>query len=253
MNQSDDASPRLEHEHTPEAIASRLQDGPDQSYLKDCVYGAIDGAVTTFAVVAGVEGAGLSDGVIIVLGLANLLADGFSMALSNFVGTRAEAQMQLKMREQEYRHIRTTPEGEREEIRQIFARKGFSGVDLESAVKVITSNRELWVDTMIQEEFGLSLHTPNPFKSALATFVSFFIVGSVPLLAFFWNWMGLFPLHDPFIWSSLATAFAFLIVGALKGRYIVQSSLLSAIETLLIGGSAAIIAFLIGAGLQGIV
>ena len=70
----------------PRRSASDLELGVRHSYLKDFVYGAIDGAVTTFAVVSGVAGAGLSAGVIIVLGLANLVGDGFSMAASNFLG-----------------------------------------------------------------------------------------------------------------------------------------------------------------------
>ena len=73
-----------EAEHTPEAISERIRSGSTQGYLKDSIYGAIDGAVTTFAVVASVTGAGLSSGIVIILGLANLLGDGFSMAAGIF-------------------------------------------------------------------------------------------------------------------------------------------------------------------------
>ncbi|MGH8978267.1 MAG: VIT1/CCC1 transporter family protein, partial [Acidimicrobiia bacterium] len=66
--------------HTPEAIAARLRIGPRRSYLRDLVYGAIDGTVTTFAVVAGVRGASLEATILVILGIANLVADGFSMA-----------------------------------------------------------------------------------------------------------------------------------------------------------------------------
>ena len=80
----------LEHEHTPEAIAERLGRGARHNYLRDFVYGGIDGAVTTFAVVAGTIGANLATRIVLILGAANLIADGFSMAASNFLGTRAE-------------------------------------------------------------------------------------------------------------------------------------------------------------------
>src|SRR3954454_13682582 len=73
----------MEHDHSPEAISRRLAGNPRQNYLRDWVYGGIDGAVTTFAVVAGVVGAGLSARTVLILGAANLLADGFSMAASN--------------------------------------------------------------------------------------------------------------------------------------------------------------------------
>ena len=80
----------LESEHSTDAIRRRLAQAPAVSYLRDFVYGAIDGAVTTFAVVAGARGANLGDSVVVILGVANLLADGFSMAVSNYLGTRAE-------------------------------------------------------------------------------------------------------------------------------------------------------------------
>ena len=79
--------------------------GSPQSYLKDMVYGGIDGTITTFAVVSGVVGAELAPGIVVILGLANLVADGFSMAVSNFLGTRAEQQYTGKIREEEAEEI----------------------------------------------------------------------------------------------------------------------------------------------------
>jgi vacuolar iron transporter family protein len=131
--------------HTPANIQARLSEPPRPSHLRDFIYGGIDGTVTTFAVVAGVEGADLAASIVIILGFANLIADGFSMAVSNFLATRAEMQEMELAREEEEREIEHSPEGEREEIRQIFARKGFEGDDLDRAVDVITSNRGVWV------------------------------------------------------------------------------------------------------------
>ena len=96
--------------------------------------------MTTFAVVAGVVGADLSTKALLVLGAANLFADGFSMAAANFSGTRAEIEEYEQVRLMEERHVDIAPEGEREEIRQIFQAKGFEGQALESAVDVITGS-----------------------------------------------------------------------------------------------------------------
>jgi hypothetical protein len=149
----------LEHSHTEQAIKARLARGPRSNYLRDWIYGGIDGAVTTFAIVAGVTGADLSARVVLLLGFANLLADGFAMAASNYIGTKAERDDYDRVLGIEQKHIALVPEGEREEIRQIFEAKGFSGDDLERIVAVITADRMLWAKTMAVEEYGLS---PTP-------------------------------------------------------------------------------------------
>ena len=113
---------------------------PADQFLRDWIYGGIDGTVTTFAVVAGVVGADLSSRVVLVLGLANLVADGFAMAAGNYSGTQAERDDYDRLLAVERKHIAVVPEGEREEIRQIFGGKGFSGGDLERIVDVITAD-----------------------------------------------------------------------------------------------------------------
>lgn len=239
--------------HTPERIANRLEEGPSSVYLKDFVYGAVDGAVTTFAVVAGVAGAGMSAGVIIILGFANLLADGFSMAISNYLGTRAENQFRAETRKREQDEIHKWPEGEREEVRQIYALKGFEGELLDQVVDVITSDHERWIDTMLLEEHGMSLQDHNPSKAGLATFVAFLLVGLIPLLPYLCNWLSPGMIADTFLWSSLLTAAAFFWVGAVKARFVNQSRIIGAVETVAIGGVAAALAYGVGVLLAGVV
>lgn len=245
--------PALKAEHTPTAIRARLQAGPRHSYLRDFVYGAIDGTVTTFAVVAGVAGAELPGGVVIVLGTANLIADGFSMAVSNFLATRADQQLRDRARRIEELHVALLPDGEREEIRQIFASKGFHGDDLERVVAVITADRNQWVDTMLREELGMALEGPAPWRAALATFAAFVLVGLLPLLTFLYTALVPGGLTSPFLWSSLITGAAFFVVGALKGRYVEHRWHLAGLETFAIGGSAALLSYLVGMLLKNLV
>lgn len=242
----------LRDQHTPLGVRKRLDDKPSPSYLHDFIYGAVDGAVTTFAVVAGVEGASLDETVVIILGGANLIADGFSMAVSNFLGSRAERQRREHARREEELHIRVVPEGEREEIRQIFAAKGFEGRDLERVVDVITASPELWAETMMSEELGFGSTEPNEYRAALATLVAFLTVGFLPLTVFVYDLAAPGEVEQAFAWSAVMTGIAFLVVGALKSRFIDQSWWRSALETLAVGGLAAILAYATGALLQGV-
>ncbi len=254
--ESPDDQKSLDHakdHHHPHLIAKRLADGPDSIYLKEFIFGAVDGAITTFAIVAGVAGAGMAPGVVIILGFANLLADGFSMAVSNFLGIRAENQHRINVRQMELEEIEKFPEGEKEEVRQIFAMKGFKGQLLEDAVEVIVSDKEKWVDTMLQEEHGMSLQEHDAVKGGLATFVAFCIVGFVPLITYVTNWVLPGTVENTFGWSIALTAVAFFWVGAVKGKFVEQYWLLSGLETVGVGGIAAAMAYGVGVLLKGLV
>jgi len=242
----------LRKEHHPQVVAERIAGSPNQNYLRDFVYGSIDGCVTTFAVVSGVIGAELAASVVVILGFANLLADGFSMAVSNFLGTRAEEQLLRRARRIEEEHIDVIPEGEEEEIREIFRQKGFEGELLERVVEVITSDRRLWVETMLQDEWGLSLFSPNPWKAAGVTFLAFVTVGLVPLLPFTIYLNSAASPQQLFVWSSTFTALAFFGVGALKSLFGVEHWFRAGVETLLLGGGAAIVAYVVGVLLSGV-
>ena len=253
MNYRDASIAKIRAMHTPAAIQDRLRAGPPHSYLRDFVYGAVDGIVTTFAVVSGVAGAGLPSGVVIILGTANLVGDGFSMAASNYLGTRADRQLVERARRIEEAHIAAYPDGEREEIRQIFAGKGLSGRDLEQMVSVITSDRKRWIDTMIQEEYGLTLEGSIAWRAAAVTFGAFVLLGAIPLISFVWGFFSPDSVIQPYLVSSLITGFAFFLVGAVKGRFVFQEWYRAGAETFIVGGAAAVLAYLVGVILRGVV
>jgi VIT1/CCC1 family predicted Fe2+/Mn2+ transporter len=229
-----------EHSHAPEDIRARISQPPGRGILRDVIYGGIDGAVTTFAIVAGVAGAGLSPFVIIALGLANVLADGFSMAASNYSGTKAEQDNIRRLRAVEARHIQHYPEGEREELREILRLKGLDGPVLEDATDAIAAKRENWIELMLEGEYGLGGVDPHPMRAALATFGAFMVAGMIPLVPF------LFGVNDAFTWSAALTLVVFFGIGAMKSVWSLAPWWRSGLETLLIGGVAAALAYAVG-------
>lgn len=238
---------RLEHSHNVEAIYHRLLSKKEQSYLRDFIYGAIDGIVTTFAVVAGVMGAGLSSTTIIILGLSNIIADGFSMAASNYLGTKSELDERELIERFELESIRNAPEGEREEIRQIFLAKGLEGEVLDEAVVAVTKNEQEWLKLMLQEEYGLGTSFKSPFYSGLATFIAFVFFGALPLLPF------IFEASNAFQYSIALSLIAFFSVGSLKSKWSLESAITSGLKTLMIGIIASVLAYLAGDFLEQIV
>ncbi len=236
---------KLEHEHTAEAIAKRIG-ASHHNYIRDFIYGGVDGAVTTFAVVSGVAGAELSTTIVLILGFANLSADGFSMAASNFLGTRAEIDDYKRIEKIEYRHIELAPEGERAEIREIYREKGFEGEELERAVDLITADKERWVKTMLTEEYGLPTEIRSPWLAAGSTFSAFVICGLVPLVPYLFGW------GSSFLAACVMTGFTFFLIGSFKSRWSTTGWLRSGLETLLVGALAAAIAYGVGVLLKGI-
>ncbi|WP_419740982.1 VIT1/CCC1 transporter family protein [Ruegeria sp.] len=229
-----------DHGHSQQEIEQRISDPPGRGVLRDIVYGGIDGSVTTFAIVAGVAGAGLSSFVIVALGLANVLADGFSMAVGNYSGTKAELDNIKRIRAIEKRHIALYPDGERDEVRENLAQKGLSGQVLEDATEAITADRENWINLMIEGEYGLGSVDPHPVKAAMATFLAFLVAGMVPLLPF------LLALDNAFTVSVCMTMGVFFAIGALKSRWSLTPWWRSGLETFAIGGAAAMIAYFVG-------
>ncbi len=236
----------MEHEHTHEAIRERFAAGPSHSYLRDWVYGGIDGTVTTFAMVSGVVGAHLSSRVILILGGASLIADGFAMAAGNYLATRAEHEEFDYAEAVEHRHIEHTPDGERQEVREILSGLGISGDLLDRVVPAITADRNQWVRMMLRYEYGLPAAVRSPWRAPGSTFSAFLICGLVPLLPFVAG------MRNAFWVASAVTCVLFVLIGALKAQWSIRPWWHSGLTTLGIGGGAAAVAYAIGAWLRGI-
>lgn len=178
INEADDEADILDKKRT-----KRFE----RKYLPEFVYGGMDGAITTFAVVSGVIGASLNFTIVLILGFANLFADGFSMSIANYMS--------------------------------------------------IKSKNEL-----------IKNPDKHPAKSALATFFSFLLIGVIPTLSFVVAFITKNPtiIENQFRYSAILTGLALLTVGWFRGEVTQKHKLKSAIETLVIGGIAALLAFAVG-------
>ena len=161
------------------------------------------------------------------------------MAAGNFAGTRAELDDRKRVVAVERRHLKDHRDGEREELRQILRMRGLEGEVLDLATEAISKDEDRWLDLMLTDEYGLSRSVPNPRKSALATFAAFLMAGVIPLLPFVLGLEGAFTI------SIYSTALTFFLIGALKSRWSLAPWWRSGAETLLIGATAAAIAYLV--------
>ncbi|MBM3903767.1 MAG: hypothetical protein FJ357_01275 [Thaumarchaeota archaeon] len=216
-------------------------------HFEDFIYGSFDGSVTTFAIVAGAIGASLSPMIVVILGFANLFADGFSMAVGNYQASKARAEYIQKERAREEWEIENMEETERQEIRDIYAKKGFTAELLEEIVKVITARKKVWVDTMMKEELGLIEDGRRPLDTAASTMFGFVIIGIIPLIPFLFIYLaGMHLNSESFTYSVISTSVAFFLIGVIKGKIVKKSLVRSGLVTLLVGGIAATAAYLIG-------
>jgi len=220
-------------------------------HFDDFIYGSIDGAVTTFAIIAGVVGASLSSGIILILGFANLFADGFSMAAANYQASKARNQFIEMKRKQEEWEIDHMEEQEKEEIREIYKKKGFKDELLEEIVRIITSRRKIWVDTMMKEELGLIEDGKNPLDNSVSTFIGFNLIGLIPLIPFMiFMFMKIDANSEAFVYSTISVIVSFFLVGMIKGKIVKKPKIRSGFYTLIIGGIASLVAYFVGYGLK---
>ncbi|KAG9404848.1 hypothetical protein AC1031_005060 [Aphanomyces cochlioides] len=195
-------------------------------HIKSAVYGGLDGIITTFATVTSVAGSGLPHAVILILGLAHLVADGLSMGMGDVLSTQAEIDLVNHERARESWEFDNFPEGELEEMVELYEKKGISTEDAKLVVNTLSKYKEAFIDIMMVEELNLMPvdEDDNPIIGGLVTFGSFMLFGSVPLLSYLINLIpGIQLTSDQALWGScILTALTLFLLGAVKGQYVGQ-------------------------------
>ena len=238
--------------HTSQGAALEEHDGEGAQYVGDIIYGGLDGIITTFAIVSGVAGAQLESGIILVLGLANLIADDFSMAAGAYLSLKSEQAYYDKEKERELWEVENFPEGEKQEMHQIYLQQGYTPEEAAQLVDIKSRDPERWVNAMMIDELEMTHDDRKPMLSGLTTFISFIIAGSVPLLIYL---VGLVHVDVPssFEISILLSALALFGLGTARVRITLQNPFQSGFEMLVVGGLASGVAYAVGALLRNLI
>jgi vacuolar iron transporter family protein len=232
--------------------ANEQHGGAGSQYLGEMVYGGLDGIITTFAVVSGVAGAQLGTSVILILGLANLLADGFSMATGAYLSTKSEQEYYHKEWEREAWEVEHFPEGERSELLEVYRNRGYEEDEARQLVDIQSREPTRWVKAMMVDELGMLEDEVNPFVNGLVTLASFVIAGSLPLIIYLIGLVIPIPTQTSFIISLALSGLALFALGAAKVLVTRLNPIRSGLEMLIVGGLAAGVAYVVGALLKGI-
>lgn len=228
-------------------VSERIHSIAKGKYIGDLVYGSNDGIITTFAVVSGAAGAAISSGVIIVLGVANLIADGISMGVSSYLSNKSRLDFQKKQRAIEEREVDTVPEKEKEEVRVILKEWGIEAEKIEGVVESITKDKKKWVDLMMRDELGIIEETDiSPRGHGVVTSLSFISAGTLPLVPYMFGLAA----EYQFPVSIIATAVSLFIVGALRVHVTGTNWFKSGLQMLLVGGLAASASYFVGAAVK---
>src|SRR6187431_895130 len=158
----------------------------ESNYIRDLVFGFGDGINTSLGIVAGVGGAVIAADVVILAALIGMFTGAKAMAVQNYLAVKSQREiLESEIKREEF-EIKNMPNEERKEIENIYRAKGFEGDQLNSIVEKITSNKDVWLKTMLTEELGLNLDIlGSPLKGALVMFVAFLLGGILPILPYF--------------------------------------------------------------------
>ncbi|MFZ3070899.1 MAG: VIT1/CCC1 transporter family protein [Anaerolineaceae bacterium] len=241
--------------HTKSAITESAPEehgGANSQYIGSIVYGGLDGVVTTFAAVSGVAGAALGSNVILIMGLANLLADGLSMAVGSYLSGKSEKEYYERERARESWEVDNFPDGEKEELFTVYSGQGYTFEEASAMVETISRDKGRWVDAMMLQELGLVKDEKKPLTSALATFGAFALAGLVPLLVYLIGLSTPIPGNLAFTISIGLSALTLFLLGAAKVKVTGLNPWRSGLEMLLVGGAAGLVAYLVGVALKGL-
>lgn len=208
--------------------------------VRDVVIGMSDGLTVPFALAAGLSGAVQNHWLVVIAGAAEMAAGSIAMGLGGYLAAKSDADSYRAEVQREEREIAEAPEVEREEVRAVFAGYGLHGASLDAAVDAIARNTDSWLRFMLREELGLEEpHPQRALRSSLTIGGSYILGGIIPLVPYLWP----APVSTALLVSALVTLLALAVFGWVKSLFTGLNPARGAVQTVLVGGLAAGVAY----------
>lgn len=223
-------------------MAHEKHDVGGKVFVREIIFGFNDGLVTTFAVATGVAGALTQNFIVILVGIISAVAGAISMGLGTYISIKSQTEVFKSELRREVREIDEMPEEETREIREIYAKKGFSGRNLDMVVKTITSDKKIWLKVMMEEELGLGkVDFKSPVSAAVIIFFAFIVGSVIPLVPYIF-----LPVAAGISISVVAAIMGLFAIGAIKSQFTKRSWAKSGLEMVLVGLVASLAAYYLG-------
>lgn len=210
--------------------------------VRDVVIGMADGLTVPFALAAGLAGSVSSTSIVIIAGLAEITAGSMAMGLGGYLAAKTDAEHYAAEQARELQETQDKPEREAHEVAEVFRQYGLSEEQVRPVVDALSKNPQRWVDFMMRFELGLEAPKPSRAKWSAGTIaVSYILGGFVPLAPYMFTrtvTLGL-------VISAIVTLLALFCFGFVKARFTGIPALRGALQTVLVGGFAAGVAFLV--------
>ena len=228
----------------PEEHQAEQHQGLSRSNIRDFILGFQDGLVNTLGLVLGVASAVHEARIVLISGLVTTFAESVSMAAVAYTSTKAAKEFYDSQLEKEKREIEEIPHMEVQEIRDIYSKKGFKGKQLEGIVKKITSDKKLWLETMMAEELKIFPEDyEKPVKSAFVVGISAVVGSLIPVVPFFFLFLEV---KSSMIIALALSVIALFVVGSIKAKVTIGNWKKSGLEMAIIGTVAALVGYAVG-------
>lgn len=233
---------RITADGTGAAAPQHREEHRQANWLRDVILGGQDGLVNILGIVLGVIAGGGTKTVLLAAGFAAAITESISMGAVGWTSALSERDYYQAEQARESAEIDATPAAERQEIRDIYAAKGFSGDLLDRVVDTITANRDAWLATMMDEELHLQpVEAPDIFRSAIVITIATLLGHLIPLLPFVW-----LPRTTALVVAIALSALVLFGVGTYQAVTLVGDWRKKGLQMVAIGLGAAAIGFAIG-------